>query len=70
MRQFGLITVLLLCGLVFPGAARGQDTAEVFGGYSYMHQSTVYNQTLLRPGINCPIQNTGSKAASRAFRQV
>jgi hypothetical protein len=58
MRKLPVLSFLLMMflgNLLGIGSARAQDKIEIFGGYSYLHASTSWNETVLCPGPTCPV---------------
>lgn len=56
LRALRLIATASLCWLLLPLIAKAQSTIEIFGGYSFVHQSLPLNETILCPGPTCPVQ--------------
>ena len=50
-----LLPAMFLGSLLGATTARAQDKIEIFGGYSYLHASTTWNETLLCPATGCPV---------------
>lgn len=63
MRKFFFPFTLLAMLTFAAGGAQAQDKIEVFGGYSYVHAQTHWDETLLCPVgiIPCPATVVGPK---------
>lgn len=50
-----LLLAVFLLQLFAGEAAKAQDKVEIFGGYSFVHASTTWDETILCPvGLTCP----------------
>ena len=57
---FLLLTMILEC-LLGVGSVGAQDKMQIFGGYSYLHASTSWNETTLCPTTGCPVSPVNPK---------
>jgi len=53
-RLFVLLPLIAVLALV-AGSAQAQDKIELFGGYSYVHAPTEWNEAVLCPAPACPV---------------
>jgi hypothetical protein len=58
MRKLLFLIAAASFTLLLARTARAQDTIEAFGGYSYVRPSLTVTETVLCPGVGCPIVQT------------